>query len=451
MAPAGRRGPFVRGYSGGMGYALFIVLNAVLFIRPEELWPELAETRLYLIVMVLCLLVNLPRLAVTLSPRALAANPVGVCVLGMLLAVPLSNLARGKADLAFDNTGEFAKVVVYYLLMTAVLDTTDRFRGFIGWCVVLISVLTAISLLQYHEYIDVEHMRPIAQPVTDPEIGEPTYSYRIRSTGIFNDPNDLCLVLVFGGLCCAYRAYTCGSVPVGVLWVLPVAAFGYTLVLTQSRGGMLGLLAGLVGILFARLSRKRAALLALICLPAVVLAVGGRQADISLSRGDTGNDRVMLWAEGLTELQNRFAYLLTGIGAGEYADEFGLVAHNSYIHAYVELGLFGGTAFLAAFAWAGLLLRRVPRGRDLNPVLLRAWPFVVAMCCAYAAGIFSLSRNYVIPTYMQLGLVTCYLNLVRPMPQPDCFTQVWLQRTAGIGVAGFVFLKLFTMIAGRLG
>jgi hypothetical protein len=450
MAPAGRRGPFVRGYRGGMGYALFIVLNAVLFIRPEELWPELAESRLYLTVMVLCLLVNLPRLAGTLSPQALAANPVGVCVLGVLLAVPLSNLARGNADLAF--AGEFGKVVLYYFLMTAVLDTTDRLRGFIGWCVVLISVLTAITLLQYHEYIDVEHMRPIAQGVTDEETGEVTTTYRIRSTGIFNDPNDLCLVLVFGSLCCAYRAVTCGSVPLGVLWVSPVAVFGYTLTLTQSRGGMLGLLAGLAGILFARLSRKRATLLALLFLPAVVLAVGGRQADISLSRGDTGNDRVMLWAEGLSEMQNRLTYMLIGIGAGEYENEFGHVAHNSFVHAYVELGLFGGTAFLAAFAWAGLLLRHVPRsGKGLNPVLLRAWPFVIAMCCAYAAGIFSLSRNYVIPTYMLLGLVTCYLNLARPMPPPDCFTPAWLQRTAGIGVAGFVFLKLITMIAGRLG
>ncbi|HET6575595.1 MAG TPA: O-antigen ligase family protein [Fimbriiglobus sp.] len=435
-----------------MGYALFIVLNAVLFIRPEEMWPELAESRLYLIVMVLCILVNLPRLAVVLSPGALAANPVGVCVLGLLLAVPLSNLMRGNTDLAVDNAGEFGKVVLYYFLMTAVLDTPGRFRGFLGWCVVLISVLTAVALLQFHEYIDIEQMRPIAQGITDEETGDVTYTYRIRSTGIFNDPNDLCLVLVFGGLCCAYRAVTCGSVPVGVLWVLPVAAFGYTLTLTQSRGGLLGLLAGLVGILFTRLSRARAVMLALVCLPAVVLGAGGRQADISLSRGDTGNQRVMLWAEGLTEMQNRLTYLLTGIGAEEYENEFGYVAHNSYIHAYVELGLFGGTAFLATFVWAGVMLRRVSRG-DSNPgpVLLRAWPFVVAMLCAYAVGIFSLSRNYVIPTYMMLGLVTCYLNMTRPMPTPNCFTRVWLQRTAGIGLTGFVILRLFTMIAGRLG
>ena len=28
-----------------MGYALFIALNAVLFIRPEEIWPELQGLR----------------------------------------------------------------------------------------------------------------------------------------------------------------------------------------------------------------------------------------------------------------------------------------------------------------------------------------------------------------------------------------------------------------------
>lgn len=434
-----------------MGYVLFLALNAVLFIRPEEIWPELAESRLYLIVMVLCVLSNLPRLANTLSPMSLSANPIGVCVIGMVLAVPLSHLVRGDVDRAFDDAGEFGKVALYYFLMAGILDSADRFRGFLGWCVVLITALTAIALLQYHEVIDVEHMRPVAQGVTDPETDEVTYTYRMRSTGIFNDPNDLCLVLVFGSLCCAYRAFACGSVPVGTLWMAPVAVFGYALTLTQSRGGMLALLAGLAGILFARLSRTRAVLLALLCLPAVVLAVGGRQADISLGRGDTGFDRVMYWAEGLSELQNRNIYMFTGIGAGEYEPEFGHVAHNSYIHAYVELGLFGGTAFLAAFAWAGVMLRHVLRGGTLDPVLLRAWPFVVAMSCAYAAGIFSLSRNYVIPTYMLLGLVTCYLNLARPKSVPGCLSLRWLRQTAGLGLAGFVILKLFTMIAGRLG
>jgi hypothetical protein len=432
-----------------MGFALFILLNAVLFIRPEEIWPEVNGMRLYLITITLCTVVNLPRLVRALDPHTLARSPIAVCVLGMLIAVPLSHLVRGDINGASDSGGEFAKVVLYYFLFVAVVDTGPRFRAFLGACVILICVLTAFALLQWFEYIDIESIQPVAQRDYDRETGEVTVSYRICSAGIFNDPNDLCLVLVFGILCCLYRALTASAVPLRVLWLAPVAAFGYTLVLTQSRGGMLGLLAGVAGFLVARFGWRRAAPLLVVCLPGLLLAVGGRQANIGLGKGDTANERVMLWAAGLTELFNRPVYLMTGLGAGEYAAEFGQVAHNSYIHAYVDLGLFGGTAFLGAFYWAARLLRRA---RPADPGLLRARPFVVAMFAAYAAGIYSLSRDYVIPTYLLLALVTCYVRLAEPAPPGEFRVSLgWARRTAVVGLAGLVGLKLFTQFAGHMG
>ena len=40
------------------------------------------------------------------------------------------------------------------------------------------------------------------------------------------------------------------------------------------------------------------------------------------------------------------------------ADLAGLVAHNSFVHAYVELGFLGGTFFFGCFLFAGLAGRR---------------------------------------------------------------------------------------------
>jgi hypothetical protein len=291
------------------------------------------------------------------------------------------------------------------------------------------------------------------QRVTDPETGEITFTPRICSTGVFNDPNDLCLVLVFGVLCCLYRAFTASAFPLRLLWLAPIAGYGYTLTLTQSRGGMLGLLAGMAGLLVARFGGRRATPLVMILLPGILLGVGGRQANIGLGKGDTANERVMLWAEGLSELLSRPRALPTGIGANEHALEFGLVAHNSYVHAFVELGLFGGTVFMAAFVWSALMLRRVKVGRTLfDPDLIKLRPFVIGMFAAYAAGIYSISRDYVIPTYLLLGLVASYLNLAMPNPPAEFqFSQQWIRRTAVIGLTGFVVLKLFTQFAGHMG
>src|SRR5262249_54560162 len=119
-----------------MSFALFILLNAILFIRPEELWPEIAGLRLYLIVMALCLLTTSPKLLAQLSLQSLALRPITVCVLGLLVASAISFMARGRITAAEDFVPEFAKVIAYYLLLVAVVDTPRRFAAFLGWQVI---------------------------------------------------------------------------------------------------------------------------------------------------------------------------------------------------------------------------------------------------------------------------------------------------------------------------
>ena len=135
-------------------------------------------------------------------------------------------------------------------------------------------------------------------------------------------------------------------------------------------------------------------------------------------------------------------------------DEFGLVAHNSFVHAYVEMGMIGGTLFVGAFATAALTLyhwKRLEKPR-LPRELAAAWPFVLAIVAGYSVGVFSLSRNYFVPTYMCLGIATVFLSLTVPKP-PRQFrvSQLWVKRMAIAGVLGLVFLKFFTQFAGSLG
>jgi hypothetical protein len=102
-----------------------------------------------------------------------------------------------------------------------------------------------------------------------------------------------------------------------------------------------------------------------------------------------------------------------GIGEGNFVEEAGQVAHNSFVHAYTELGLFGGTCFFGTFAYAAWALRRL-RGRldpAANPTLYRFRPYLLAVVAALAAGLFSLSRVYTPSTYLVFGLCTAYLQL----------------------------------------
>src|SRR4051794_35891200 len=100
-----------------MGFWLFLLLNTVLLIRPEELLPDIAGLRLYLMVISLCVLTAAPQLIDALQPHRLGERPITVCVLGVWCAGILSQVVRGQVGEALDFAGEFGKVVLYYLLL----------------------------------------------------------------------------------------------------------------------------------------------------------------------------------------------------------------------------------------------------------------------------------------------------------------------------------------------
>lgn len=218
--------------------------------------------------------------------------------------------------------------------------------------------------------------------------------------------------------------------------------------LTQSRGGLLGLLAGLLGLFCARFGWRKTIPLAILMVPAVLLLVGGRQANITTGSG-TGQERIELWNEGLILFRRA---PLFGIGYNMYADEVGLVAHNSYIHCYTELGFFGGTLFLGAFCLALTGLRQLGSGRISipDPELRRLRPYLIAIISAYCIGMYSLSRAYVQPTYLVLGLVAVYLRLASD--KPPLRLDAWLlQRVTLVSVAVLAFLHVYVRLFVRYG
>lgn len=428
-----------------MAYGFFLILNAVLLIRPEELIPGIAGLRLYLIVMGLCLVTAGPRVIDTLQPDRLAQNPVTACVLGFWAAGMVSQFARGQLAPGMEFGAEFGKVVLYFMLLVSVIDTPARFRSFLGWLVVFVCVIATLGLLQYHGAVDIPALAPLERKEYA-EAGDVTVILQLCSTGIYNDPNDLCLILVTGSICALARAVTSDSPPARAAWLLPIGLFGYAVVLTQSRGGLLGLVVAVATWAWGRFGWKKGLPLAAVTAPALLLLGGGRQANMNLGKEDTAHARVELWSDGLVAMMRN---PVTGIGVGEYADEVGQVAHNSFVHAYVELGLLGGAFFLGAFVLGVVGLQRA---RPADPLLARLRPFVVAILVGYAGGIFSISRDYIVPTYLVLGVVDAYLRCAYPAPPPWlAVTRRTWGRLAAIGVVGFLGLRLLTQVLFSLG
>lgn len=433
-----------------MNFVLFLVLNAVLLLRPEELFPELAGARLYLITIVACVVASLPGLLARLTPDALRERPIGVCVLGLWAAGFISHLCLyWRPGEGMDFAGEFGKVVLYYFLLIAVVDTPARFRAFVGWIAVCVLASATIAMLDFHGYVEFAAIDHPLQTMIDPETGEESVIPRLASSGIYGDPNDLCLGLCLGMMCCAYRALS-GEGGLRFLWLAPIGPLIYALTLTGSRGGVLGLLAGIAAWLFARYGGKRSVPLAVLAGIGLLAVVGGRGA--AIGGGGTAHERVMIWASGFVELTRAAHYLPVGLGVGWFEDNGGLVAHNSFVSAYVETGLLGGGFFLGAFYIGARLVAKAGRDVPVADWARAARPFVLGMLVAYAGGAYSVSRQFVLPTYLALGLASAYLELTYPA-LPDRFrvSQKWWGRMALLSAAGFIALRLLTQALGQLG
>ncbi|HKB02897.1 MAG TPA: O-antigen ligase family protein [Gemmataceae bacterium] len=397
-----------------MDFFLFVLLNAVLFVRPSDIFPDLDGAPIYEGVILLCMAASAPKLLRRLSPRRMYEQPVVAAVVGLVVAVALSHLAWGRSAEAFQWGVQVLKIVIYFLLLVAVVDTPARLRQFVQWVGVLVLGMTGLALAQYHGAIDLPALASIQQSEVDPETGEAFKLARLCGAGIFNDPNDLSVILVVGLVLGLYQLRQPG--PGKLFWAGSLGLMGYALTLTHSRGGFLALAVAVLALVASRLGSRRALLVGVPVVVGLAVLIGGRQTNIDLGNTeDTAQQRIRLWKEGLVQLEQ---HPVVGIGAGQCEEELGQVAHNSFVHAFVELGILGGVLYLGAFAVPLLVLYRLGSDRDrraLSPILRDLRPFVLACLAGTMAGMLSLSRVYTLTPYLILGLATVLLGLVGPV------------------------------------
>ena len=448
-----------------MRFYLFILANAFLFIRPSELVAEMNAVEIYRYVILACLAVSLPVVLKQFITRFPGVPPIVTCVVLLLPAVFLSGMYHGNFELISDTVTEFVKIVIYFLLLVSLITDTAHLRKFLHWIALFSAAVTLVAVMRYHADIAVPPPPPKANPdkkdvlhgtyvvdmVRDAQTGALVAVQRMCGTGIFNDPNDFALVLVAAIPMCLYWLTDPTKKMMRPFWLVLLLFFGYALMLTHSRGGFLALMAGLLTLFHLKFGAKKTVLIGLLFLPLLFVVFAGRMTALSADEG-TGQTRIQLWSDGLTI----FKYSpLIGIGMENYSQFSGHVAHNSFIHCYAELGLIGGSLFVGAFYFAvkGMFeLRPKADGAaspSTDPELRRLYPFLMGTLVAYTIGICFLSRAYIVPTYMMLGLAVVFMRLHSKqvaVPLPTWKNFVWL-RLAGVSfsflIASYTFVRMF--------
>src|SRR4051794_36143467 len=109
-----------------MDFAVFLLVNAVLFVRPAEIMPDLEALPIYNIVIVVNLLIAGPAIINYLMVRGVTRCPATFCVLGVLVGVVLSHASHFDFWSARMCGLEFSKIVAYFLLLVATVNTPRR-------------------------------------------------------------------------------------------------------------------------------------------------------------------------------------------------------------------------------------------------------------------------------------------------------------------------------------
>ena len=429
-----------------MQFSFFVLLTAILLLRPADFIPPLMGLPLYQGVILICIALSFGNILKQFTMRSLLSHPISFCMVGLLVAIVLSHLSHMQLLLAAESFDYFFRICLFYFLLVATIDTPERFRRYLLWLLILVGALIALPLLQHHGVIDLPGLQAIMDRENDLDM-EADKVERICGPGIFNDPNDLCLILVFGILLSMYLRDTAAPGLGRLLCLSPVPVFLYALTLTRSRGGLLTLTAGLLGYLGSRFGSRKAVLILLLCAPLGMFLFSGRQTNISLS-GGTSHDRINIWRDGMIMFKQ---YPLFGTGMNTYADHMGLVAHNSFVHAYVELGFLGGSLFLTVFAFSLRNLHSLQKDNKLKKYggLCTLGDLLTGTFTSFAVGFFSLSRCYFVPTYLLFGLATSYFNLVEGLRSqaPETVDQKALLRYLGISTGALIFLHMFLRFA----
>jgi hypothetical protein len=372
---------------------LLALVSAFYFLRPAEWYPPLVGLPLYQLVMAPCLLLAFSRLTREMSWKVIQHRPIHGCIVGLYFIAVCSNFLHPHPDEYELFAVRYGKTLLYYLLIVVLLNSNEHLSKFYDRLSAILAVLGLLVILANHGLL------PFVENAAISDGGV----VRAQAVGgAMFDPNDLALLMVLG-------TFASSSMVLGDGWrrralgVLQCGCLLYCLILTQSRGGALGLLVGLMALAAARWGVKAVALAGVIALPLLGAAFAGRMTDVSAVSSGTGQSRIQLWTTAIVYFREN---PLLGIGPDNFPALVGIETHNSYLQAYAELGLLGGVLFLMPFVFSMRLSHQLLTSRKelLSPESRGLIATNVANTAGIGTCIFALSHHFYVSTYLVMAL-----------------------------------------------
>lgn len=414
-----------------MLFLITMIYLGLIYVRPNELNEGWEEVPLVMMASV----VAAPLLGWAIAQRRanVIAMPQDRLLWGFWFAIVLSNLATGWLGGGIIGVTAFAQVMFQYALIRASVQTVFQLRGAIVVLTAFMLFHATSGILQWYTGVGFGGIEPMT---TDGAL-------RIRSVGIFNDPNDLAMAML---IVLPFLFVTVVNPDAGwsarILSVVTLVPMLMAFQFTNSRGGVLGLGAALALIAWRRYGKRVGPIVVVLLLGAVVALGPSRMAEMDADE-DSAQGRIQAWSEGLNMLAGR---PITGVGYGRFTEYHPLVAHNSFVQVLAELGLLGGSAFIGMVFWYFNSLRRVAGLARAAQAPFRAWHTgFLAMGTAFFVSACFLSRQYNPVLFTVIALGACYASLVSH-GDTTVFSVSWADRRRVVTLTIGTVLLIWVMV-----
>ena len=409
-------------------YAALFLFTIVLYARPAEIYPSALTASIALVVGVLTLGVFIPSqfaLEGSLTARPREVMLVLLFCLAGLLSIPLA-IDPAQAWHEFSDT--FIRCIVIFVVLVNVVRTERRLKGLL-----LLALVTGVWLS--------------LGAINDYRLGLMTVEgYRAggRGGGIFGNSNDMALFLVTIVPIAIALLLRSRSLALKFLFGACVMLMVTGIVLTYSRGGVLGLLVAL-GFFAWKVGRRHrveivvAGLLIVAAFLALVPSYALRLASIVIPSLDPVGSSEARGGELLRSLYVAIRHPLLGIGMGNYAPEMsyrGLVTHNSYTQVAAEMGAAALLCYIMFVVTPLRKLRQIARetfGVKANSHFYYLSVGLQASLIGYMVSSFFGSVAYLWYAYYLVGYAVC----LRRLYESETGKPVVLEKQSSASAASF--------------
>ncbi|MBT63679.1 MAG: hypothetical protein CML13_10755 [Puniceicoccaceae bacterium] len=380
-------------------------------------------------------------------------NPWWILMGGLFFSVAMSHLANTYLSGLVSSVTDFGKIFITFVVLWINLNTVKRLELFTLFLVLMCCFISVNCILQIQTGTGFGGSEPLIRPIP----GSDEFVYQAHYFGIFSDPNDTAQLLTLALPLTVFVLIRYSNFLLRIAAMIVLITIVWAIFTTESRGGFLSLVVT-AGVAFRKMMSVKQ--FAFCCFCGVFLITIFLPSRFSGGlMDDSMRERVNFWGEA------NYAFIqkpLFGVGYGMITDYIpkNRSVHNSFVHAYAELGTFGYIFWFSCLAFAFISLWQMAelKTESTEDRHLSLWLkcLVPGLAGMYLSGYF-LSRTYQLPFFVIFAMcAACYTLVARQTGVRALNDYCWIGERKWwiwpcLSVTSMVFIYLSIRVMNSMG